>query len=363
MIGTTAALITLGSIAAGSTVANGMIGSRGAKRAAEAGSRAADEAGQKVWKTVEDVNPSIGEWAHNASVGVEGAANNAATDVLGATRSAQEGMTNARDTANSYLHPYMKSGQESLDRLSEQLGPDGRYEQMLDEKFSFDPDSDPAYQFVLEQGKKAIQKSAAARGGLMSSGAVRSLNKYAAGHASGEYSKQFDRFQTDRDNRGKILNDMSGHLRGVAGMGLEAGVHAGGNDMDAATYTGNVGMQGAQYAGNMRTKAAEYTGNMNYDAANVMANNTIGAAKYVGDARMQRGNAEASGHMGTANAWGNALQNGANTVSDAVVLGSELNPYGRRPINTTATRPGPAGDWATYKAPVIDYSLGRRTGR
>lgn len=54
-------------------------------------------------------------------------------------------------------------------------------------------ESDPSYQFRLEQGNQAINRSAAAKGMLGSGNVLAELAKYGQGMASQEYGNQFNR--------------------------------------------------------------------------------------------------------------------------------------------------------------------------
>jgi len=53
--------------------------------------------------------------------------------------------------------------------------------------------SDPSYQWRLDQGQKAVERSAAARGLLQSGNAAIELQQYGQGMASQEYGAQFNR--------------------------------------------------------------------------------------------------------------------------------------------------------------------------
>lgn len=53
--------------------------------------------------------------------------------------------------------------------------------------------ADPGYQFRLEEGKKALEGSAAAKGMLNSSGTMKSLMRYGQGLASQEYGNAYNR--------------------------------------------------------------------------------------------------------------------------------------------------------------------------
>lgn len=63
----------------------------------------------------------------------------------------------------------------------------------------FDLFNDEGYKFMLEEGTKGIQNSAAARGGLKSGNTLKALAKYQTGLASQEYGNAYGRYNTDRN--------------------------------------------------------------------------------------------------------------------------------------------------------------------
>lgn len=68
--------------------------------------------------------------------------------------------------------------------------------------------NEEGYKFRLNEGKDAIQNSAAARGGLMSGATLKELENYASGLAAQEYGAAFDRFANTRNfNRGVFESD------------------------------------------------------------------------------------------------------------------------------------------------------------
>lgn len=78
-----------------------------------------------------------------------------------------------------------------------------------------DYQADPGYQFRLDQGQQALERSAAARGGLLSGGALKDTTAYAQGAASQEYGNAYNRFNNDQAN---VWNRLSG----LAGVGQQA---------------------------------------------------------------------------------------------------------------------------------------------
>ena len=96
----------------------------------------------------------------------------------------------------------------------------------------------PGYQFRMDQGLKAIERSAAARGGLRSGATMKSLNDYAQGTASDEFARYV------------------GGLQSLAGVGQSANAA---NQKAGQTYATNVG-NATMAAGNARASAYANTG-------------------------------------------------------------------------------------------------------
>lgn len=103
--------------------------------------------------------------------------------------------------------------------------------------------TDPSYKWRLEQGQKALERSAAARGGLLSGGTLKDLTNYAQGAASQEYGNAYNRFAADRDSR---FNKFST----LAGIGQTANSQAAQSGQTYADNTGSLAMARGQVAAN-----------------------------------------------------------------------------------------------------------------
>lgn len=95
-----------------------------------------------------------------------------------------------------------------------------------------DFERDPGYQFRMDEGQRGGEASAAARGGLMSGGALKALERYRQGFASNEFNTAYNRFNTDRTNRFNRLSS-------IAGIGQTANNQVGGAGMNAANNISN----------------------------------------------------------------------------------------------------------------------------
>jgi len=130
---------------------------------------------------------------------------------------------------------------------------------------------DPGYQFRLDEGQKAIERSAAARGGLQSGAALKAAARYGQDMGSQEYQNAFNRYQTNRTNQ---LNPLFGLMN--TGIG----------------------------AANNLTNAAGAQGQNQANAIN------------------DRGAYAASGQVGSANAWGNAIGSIGKDIGNAFARSS-----------------------------------------
>jgi len=158
--------------------------------------------------------------------------------------------------------PFREAGLSAQNRLLDYLGlsegAGGKYAK----DFSMaDFQQDPGYAFRLSEGMKALDRTAAARGGMLSGAALRGATRFGQDMASQEYTNAFNRYQTNRANQ---LNP----LQSLMGAGQ--------------TAAGNVAGAGQNYATN------------------------------AGQNYMNAANARASGYVGSANAWSNALGNAYN---------------------------------------------------
>lgn len=80
---------------------------------------------------------------------------------------------------------------------------------------------DPYYQFRAKEGQKALERSAAARGTLLSGGTLKALEGYSQGLASEEAGKSFDRalagYTTNRDTNAQNFGQAMGAFQGNLG--------------------------------------------------------------------------------------------------------------------------------------------------
>ena len=162
--------------------------------------------------------------------------------------------------------PFRQAGLTTQAELMRQMGLGGDpasqgYGNLLRNFSDEDFQADPGYSFRLAEGLKAIDRTAAARGNMISGAAMKAAGRYGQDMASQEYQNAYGRFM---GNKASNYNMLTGQQ--AVGQGAS-------NSMNQAS---------GQYAQN------------------------------AGDAYMNAGNARASGYVGAANAWSGALNNMSN---------------------------------------------------
>lgn len=114
---------------------------------------------------------------------------------------------------------------------------------------------DPGYAFRLSEGQKALERSAAARGGLLSGGTGKALTSYGQQMGSQEYQNAYNRYQTNRANQLAPLFTLTGSGQAsAANQAAAAGNYAAGagnnlTSAGAAQAAGNVGTANALTGG------------------------------------------------------------------------------------------------------------------
>jgi hypothetical protein len=133
---------------------------------------------------------------------------------------------------------------------------------------------DPGYAFRLKEGQQALDRQAAARGGLISGGALKAAKRYGQDMGSQEYGNAYNRALTNYN--ANVNRESTGYNRLAAMSGI------------GQTAANTIGGAGQTFAGS----SANIAGNM---------------ASNVGEAYQGAANARASGYVGGANALTSGL--------------------------------------------------------
>lgn len=135
--------------------------------------------------------------------------------------------------------------------------------------------ADPGYAFRIAEGQKALERSAAAKGGLFSGATGKALSRYGQDMASQEYGNAYNRYNNDQSQQ-------FNRLAALAGIGQ--------------TSQGQINQLG------------------------------MNAANQVGQNYLGMGNAQAANAVAQGNAWGNTI----NGLGNAWMM---YGGYGRTPSN------------------------------
>jgi hypothetical protein len=143
---------------------------------------------------------------------------------------------------NELQEPFRQAGIGALNKLI----PMSDYTKFGMDQFQ----QDPGYNFRLSEGMKALDRTAAARGGLLSGATLKGAQRYGQDLGSQEYMNAFNRYQTERNAQ---LNP----LQSLAGLGQTS----------TNALSGMAGQMGQNYAtgyGNMgQARASGYVGGAN----------------------------------------------------------------------------------------------------
>ena len=223
-------------------------------------------------------NPVVGVTAGASLLGgamsARGASQAAETQAAAADRAAalQKEMF---DKQMAGQEPYRQAGLTGQNRLMELLGLGGDtgaagYGKYGRDFSMADYQADPGYAFRLSEGQKALDRQAAARGGLISGGALKAATRYGQDMGSQEYQNAFNRYQTSRANQLQPLgNLMASGQSAASNQGTAAGNYgtnagqaymAGGQ----ATAAGQLGM-GNTISNALGAAASSYQNQMNFN--------------------------------------------------------------------------------------------------
>ena len=173
----------------------------------------------------------------NALIGA-GAAKSAANTQAAAQQQANQLLAQQYQQQRADLQPYSAAGVNALSKFQGMAD----YTPFGTSQFQ----ADPGYAFRLSEGQKALERSAAARGGLLSGGTGKRIAAYGQEAASQEYQNAFNRYQTER--AAKLAPYQSLINTGQASAAGQANA-AGNYGTQAAQGLTNIG--GAQAAGTM----------------------------------------------------------------------------------------------------------------
>lgn len=149
--------------------------------------------------------------------------------------------------------------------------------------------ADPGYGFRFDQGQKALERSAAARGGLISGNTGGALQQFGQGLASQEYQNAFNRYQAERQARLGPLQSLAGvgqtsiNALGQAGQSYASGL---GEALGAGAQARASGYMGAANA--ISGGIGQYTGYQQNQATNSLLQQALSRNSSPSNADIER---------------------------------------------------------------------------
>ena len=256
---------------------------------------AADEVNPRLQEAYDRAQGLITETAFPQADIVQQRGERAGTEALGLTR---EGI--------GYLDPYMQAGARATTSLEELGGPARKFTME-------DLQLDPSYQFRLDEGAKALERSRAAKGVLMGGGTAKALERYSQGLASTEYAAAFDRFMRQQESRQKSLTSLAELGSGASRMAAEQLGTAG-------RFAGDIGLKGTATAADIRNRASTLVGQLGTESAGLQAKNVLGAEDEARQAYANAARAKAGGMVAQGNIRGQMWGGLGQTVGGGLSL-------------------------------------------
>jgi len=148
--------------------------------------------------------------------------------------------------------PWREAGGAAVGRLSTLLGLSGQGTEgygALNQQFNYDQNTDPGTQFRIAMANKALERSAAAKGNLMSGGTLKALAGYNQDMASQEYQNAYGRWKANQDTTYNRLANLAGlgqtSVQATGQAGQNYAQMFGQNTMGAANANAAAGIAGA----------------------------------------------------------------------------------------------------------------------
>ena len=324
------AFITGGALIAGATLLGGALSSNAAGKAAKTQADSAREAGELQYQVSREQIAAQKE-ALDKQLAAQGGYLDkqlaASYKTLEEQLAFQQRMY---DQTRADFAPYRESGAANLNQLNTLLGLGGntgaadfgRYKTAEFTPEAFAANQDPGYGFRMSEGLKAVDRQAAARGGLISGAALKASQRFGQDMASQEYGNAFNRYQTVRGNTLQPFQAGAAAGQSAAAMQGQANANFGSAGSQAYGTAGGNAMNAYGAASQGATGAYGALGTGTYNALG-------GYGQGASEALMGAGNARASGYMGQAN----AITGGISNLSNMYYQNQLLNMLGNRGSN------------------------------
>jgi hypothetical protein len=208
-----------------------------------------------------------------AAVGAAGAIGGAYISSQGAKTAAQDQENAAENATQAQLQMFNTTQGDYANQIKLGAGASTLLENLFNTNGNGQPNyaafnNSPGYKFSVQQGDAAIDRQAAASGGLYSTNTLGALSAYNTGQASQEYNSYVNQLMT------------AAGIGNAAASGVGTAATATGQGVAASTiYGGNAAAQGAINSGNAFSNALQGSG-----LGNLLGNygNSPGSSPLVG---------------------------------------------------------------------------------
>lgn len=196
-------------------------------------------------------------------------------------------------TQQKNIAPWLKAGTSAVNTLSGMVQNGGfpDWTGSFTAPTGITEQNDPGFQARLQFGQQAMERSAAAKGGLLTGGTARAEGQAAQDYASNEYSnvygRAFNEYSTKYNEFQNNNTNKFNRLAALSGVGQ--------------TATSQLGQFGANASTNI---------------SNLYSN----LGSQLGNDAIAGGNARASGYINSANAWNGAMSGVNNSLSSYLLM-------------------------------------------
>ena len=214
------------------------------------------------------VGAGIGAYATmSAGEAQADAAKSAAQSSAGAQVYATDVQKQMFDKQLELQKPWQEAGVNALGKLTSGIN-SGQFGTVNPFSFTaqdFNKFQDPGYAFRLAEGNKALNQSAATRGGLISGNALKAAQRYGQNMGSQEFQNAYTRALTGYNANQQARTNAYNQLAGVSGTGQTSAQQIGQAGMTTGANIGNLAMTNAANQGNAlmaqgNARASAYTG-------------------------------------------------------------------------------------------------------
>jgi len=178
------------------------------------------------------ISPSTALIAGTSALGALGSTA-AASSMASANKAASDLNYQIFQQQQALQEPWRQAGITALNKLQ---SPEMQFTPFSADKFQ----ADPGYAFRLSEGLKAINRTAAARGGLLSGATLKAAERYNQDLASQEYQNAYNRYNTDYNMRLSPLQTLAGYGQGATNNLAGATSAYGTNQAENLATGGNI---------------------------------------------------------------------------------------------------------------------------